>query len=417
MKPRVGGVFGDRGGHRSFILLFLLIGGSTSAVAPFTAVLLLAHGVDTATIGLLSALAAVTATVLVPVWGHLADVSLGRVTAFRIALILSLSAAVALALPVPVQVFSLVLASFGVFLSIYAAIGDALAVGGLAAPESQYGKLRAGMSFSFAVGVIGAGFLYNAAGYGAVPAVSIVWCSLLFVALGAVPDRTRDPQVRAVAAVHGGDAAAGRFGSLSRAVAVQPRLWAVLAVFALAYAGIMGAVTFVSIRIVELGGQPSDVALTFGVSALAEIPSLILARWILHRLGVRWLVCLALTGFGVCILSWGVLPSPVAINATRVLTGFGFGSLLAARVVVIARLLPNELQATGQTLLQAATSGFAGGLGSVAGGAIYALFGPLVFFAVAGAATIAGGIGAFVVLYGPVGDATREREPLAIALS
>ncbi len=112
-----------------------------------------------------------------------------------------------------------------------------------------------------------------------------------------------------------------------------------------------------------------------------------------------------------------MLPSPVAINATRILTGFGFGSLLAARVVVIARLLPNELQATGQTLLQAATSGFAGGLGAVAGGAIYALFGPLVFFAVAGAATIAGGIGAFVVLYGPVGDPTRKREPLPIAVS
>ena len=78
--------------------------------------------------------------------------------------------------------------------------------------------------------------------------------------------------VRALAAdSHGGDAAAGRFGSVSRALAIQPLWLPVLVVFAVAYTGMLGAVVFLGIRIVELGGQPSDVALTFGIAAFAEI--------------------------------------------------------------------------------------------------------------------------------------------------
>ena len=58
-------------------------------------------------------------------------------------------------------------------------------------------------------------------------------------------------------------------------------------VFAVAYTGMLGAGLFVSIRIVELGGQPSDVALSFGLSALAEVPGLIVAGWLVRQVGVR----------------------------------------------------------------------------------------------------------------------------------
>jgi len=155
---------------------------------------------------------------------------------------------------------------------------------------------------------------------------------------------------------------------------------------------------------VDLGGQPSDVALSFGVAALAEIPGLVIAGWLIRRIGTRWVVVVGLTGFGACIVSWGVLSTPDAINATRVVTGLSFGALIAARVVVIARLLPDELQATGQTMLQAATFGLGTALGAVIGGVVYASFGPTVFFGLAGALAIGGGIGAAVVLRGPVGD-------------
>jgi MFS transporter, PPP family, 3-phenylpropionic acid transporter len=380
--------------------LYLSIGTWTASIAPFSAVILHSRGIDTVTIGLLSALAALAATVLVPAWGHLADVLVGRAFAFRIGVAVAALTSIALLLPLPPFVLAPILASFAIFPVLFLALGDALAVSELPAPERQYGALRALASLSFAVSVIVAGFVYDEAGYAAVPLVSLLWSAALYSLIGRVPDRTRDPNVRAISGRHGGEAAAGRFGSISRALAVQPRLWAVLAIFALAYTGLMGSMIFVGIRIVELGGQPSDVALSFGVASFAEIPGLMAAGWVGRRVGMRWLVVAALVAYGLCIGSWGLLPTPIAINATRIMSGLLFGALSAARVLIVARLLPVELEATGQAMLQAATFGAGNALGGLIGGVLYGAFGPTTFFAVAGATTIAGGLGAWIVLRG-----------------
>jgi MFS family permease len=262
--------------------------------------------------------------------------------------------------------------------------------------------LRALSSLSFAVGVVAVGFVYNWAGYGAASFVGLTWTVLLFVLVGRVADRTRDSAFRRSAATED-DRIAGRLGSVGRAFAVQPRLIGVLATFTLAWAGVQGALTFVSIRIVELGGHPSDVALTFGISALAEVPGLLLASWLGRRIGLRALTAGSLIGFGLCIASWAFLPSPDAINATRVLTGLCYGSFTAARVLLVARLLPASLQATGQGLVQAATMGIGTVLGTAIGGFAYSGFGPAGFFLGAAAAAILGGISTVAVLSGSLG--------------
>jgi MFS transporter, PPP family, 3-phenylpropionic acid transporter len=394
-------------GHAAWTLriLYFAIGLWTASIGPFITVILHGRGFDSAAIGLVSACSALAVIVVVPVWGHVADVLVGRARAFRIGLIVAAVAAVVLLLPLPPAAVVTSLASFAIFIGLFNSLSDALAVDALAEPERQYGSLRALSSLSFTAAVIAVGFVYNAVGYDAAPYVSLVWSGLLFVLVGRVTDRTNDSAVRLLASSHGGDDAAGRFGSVSRAFAVQPRLLAVLAVLMLAYSGLQGAVTFVSIRIVELGGQPSDVALSFGISALAEIPGLVVASWLGRRIGLRWLTALSLIGYGLCVASWGFLPTPTAINATRLATGFCFGSFTAARVLLVSRLLPRPLQATGQGLVQAATVGIGTVLGTALGGIQYGWLGPTGFFLIAATAAIVGGLGTAVVLSGPIGDA------------
>jgi PPP family 3-phenylpropionic acid transporter len=398
--------------------LYLAIGLSTAAVVPFLAVILDGRGVDTLTIGLLSGLASLAAAVFVPAWGHLADVVVGRVAAFRIGIAIGAAAAVILLLDIPLALFAILLATFAIYPVLFLGMGDALAVAALPAPERQYGALRSLASLSFAIGAIVAGLVYDQAGYGAVPAVSLAASGAMFVALGWVPDSTRDPAVRSAAAGrphHGprgstnepGDVRPGpRLGSIGRAFRLQPRLWVVLVVLCAAYVGLMGAVIFVGIRIVDLGGQPSDVALTWGIAAFAEIPGLVVAGWLIARLGLRWLLVAALLVSGLCIATWGVLPTPLAINATRPITGFLFGAISAARVVLVARLLPSELQATGQAILQAGTFGLGNALGGLLGGVVYASAGPAAFFAFAGGMVVAGALGSGYALRGPLGART-----------
>ena len=382
--------------------IYTAVGLSTASIAPFIPVILKGRGLDPATIGVLAALAAVAATLVVPAWGHLADAIVGRARAFQIGLLIAASLAAGLLLDLPLVAVAAMFASFTVFASLFIGLADALAVVDLPAPERQYGALRAHASLSFTVGVVAVGFLYSWAGYGAAPAVFLIWaCTLLFL-VGRIPDRTAASHLRSSRHETDGERG-GRFGSPGRAFAVQPRLWIVLAIFALAFAGLQGALTFIGIRIVELGGQPSDVAISFGVAALAEIPGLVAAGWLGRRIGLRWLFVASLLLYGLCITTWGILPYAVAINATRAVTGLCNGSLMAARVLMVPRLLPQSLQATGQVLFQAATLGFGTVMGSVIGGVAYSVFGPRFFFLAAGGVAIAGGVAAWFVLAGPVG--------------
>ena len=382
--------------------IYTAVGLSTASIAPFIPVILKGRGLDPATIGVLAALAAVAATLVVPAWGHLADAIVGRARAFQIGLLIAASLAAGLLLDLPLVAVAAMFASFTVFASLFIGLADALAVVDLPAPERQYGALRAHASLSFTVGVVAVGFLYSWAGYGAAPAVFLIWaCTLLFL-VGRIPDRTAASHLRSSRHETEGERG-GRFGSPGRASAVQPRLWLVLAIFALAFAGLQGALTFIGIRIVELGGQPSDVAISFGVAALAEIPGLVAAGWLGRRIGLRWLFVASLLLYGLCITTWGILPYAVAINSTRAVTGLCNGSLMAARVLMVPRLLPQSLQATGQVLFQAATLGFGTVMGSVIGGVAYSAFGPRFFFLAAGSVAIAGGVAAWFVLAGPVG--------------
>jgi len=382
--------------------IYTAVGLSTASIAPFIPVILKGRGLDPATIGVLAALAAVAATLVVPAWGHLADAIVGRARAFQIGLLIAASLAAGLLLDLPLVAVAAMFASFTVFASLFIGLADALAVVDLPAPERQYGALRAHASLSFTVGVVAVGFLYSWAGYGAAPAVFLIWaCTLLFL-VGRIPDRTAASHLRSSRHETEGERG-GRFGSPGRAFAVQPRLWLVLAIFALAFAGLQGALTFIGIRIVELGGQPSDVAISFGVAALAEIPGLVAAGWLGRRIGLRWLFVASLLLYGLCITTWGILPYAVAINSTRAVTGLCNGSLMAARVLMVPRLLPQSLQATGQVLFQAATLGFGTVMGSVIGGVAYSAFGPRFFFLAAGSVAIAGGVAAWFVLAGPVG--------------
>ena len=396
-------------------LAYLAVGIWTAAIPPFIAVILRSKGLDPAAIGVLSAIASLAATGLVPAWGHLADVVVGRATALRIATAVAAVCAIALLLPLPVVLFAPILAVFAIGPALFIGLADSLAVGGLPAPERQYGRLRALASLSFAVGVIAAGFVYDTAGYGAVPIVSLAWGAALFLLLGWVDDSTRDATVRERAATHGGEQLAGRLGSVSRAMAIEPRLLGLLAVLTLAYTGMMGAMLFVAVRIVELGGQPSDVALSYGIAALFEIPGLVLVGWLARRIGLRVLVVLGCVVYGLAIGGWGLLPTPLAINATRVLTGVCFGALLGARVLVIARLLPDELQATGQTMVQGATFGLGNALGAAIGGVVYGAAGPTIFFAIAGGMAVVGGIGTWFVLAGDAGGVPHEERESAAA--
>ena len=378
-------------------VLNLAIGLAIGVFVPFISVNLASRGFGPAQIGLVASLGALGFTIAVPVWGHLADVRLGRPRTLQVCAIGAGMAVVLLLRDWSMAVIALLFFLYWIFASSWQPLSDALAVNALRGRRGGYERVRLLASLTFAIGAIGAGFLYDQTGYGASSVLLAVGAVLIAVTAAFVPDVGR-ADLGAHRARSATPARTWRLGSVGVALRVAPRLGAVLFVVALLHIGIISGYTFLSLRLVELGGSPSVVALSAGISAFAEVPSMLVAGWIAVRIGLRGLFAVGALLYGVAFLSWAVVGSVGLIIASRILIGFSFASVIVAVVLTIAMLLPAELQATGQALFQTTAFGIASIIANVVGGLLYSTAGHSAVFGLGAVLAVAAAIGGWLVM-------------------
>jgi MFS family permease len=255
-------------------------------------------------------------------------------------------------------------------------------------------------SLSFAVATIGVGFACDRFGYSVTSLFYLLFGTcLVSAAFAAPPDRGSATRSRAASL---SEVSPSRLGSTGAALRIQPRLLPVLATIAVVAAATAAGSTFLSLRLVSLGGQASDVALSFGISAFAEIPGIFLAARLARRFGLRGVFSMSAFAYAAAFASWAVLMAPSAIVATRVLTGFAFAGITYSMVLTIGELLPRALQATGQALYQGTASGIASAGGNLIGGVLYGTLGAPMLFLLCTGLCVAGGIMALGTLPGLV---------------
>ncbi len=393
---------------RALRAVFLLNGTALGVFYPFISVLLADRGVSPAGIGLVTAASSAAFSIAVPAWGHVADVILGRRRALAVS---AMGAAVFVLLagaPLPLVVASLGFVGFSFFESAWGPLGDALAVNAMTDHGREYGRMRLLSSLGFAVTAALAGFLYNVTGYGPSFALCAVLAVLLAVAALFAPDVARADLEQ----VAGGRTAGGSFVVALR---VQPRLRGVLLAILLVHVGMIAGFTYLPLRMVDLGGGPSDVALAASVSAFAEIPAMLLAGAVATRIGIRGLVAGSMVLYAGVFVAWAFADSTTLIIISRVATGFSFAGLWVGSVITMAVLLPPRLQATGQGLYQLTGFGLAAIIANIAGGAIYGTLGSRVLFLVAAVLAVLGAV--LAVVYFPRRGARvvhEEDEPVPL---
>ena len=382
--------------------LYVSNGLAVGALYGFVPVLLQSKGFGPALIGLTTSLGSVAYTLALPAWGHVGDIISGPRRALQVACIPAVIFALGYAAPLPIAaviVCQVVLCAGG---GPAMALTDAMAMPVLVDASREYSRLRLLSSAGAAGGAIGCGFIYSQTGYVAAPFLYLVAMALTILSAQLVPlGRDSERHRNARRALDGRDRLVpnrGRLGSVGEAFRIRPRLAAVLLSVVLVFMGVMAAGTYIPLRIADLGGGAVEVGFANGIGWVAEIPGLILAGWLVTRYGTRSVLLVSSVGFAACMLSWIVLVDAGPIMVTRFASGIFFGGILVSLVLTMARILPERLQATGQTLLQAAGFGVAAVLANLLGGVLYAAAGPLGVFGGGAACAVVGGFIGLVAL-------------------
>jgi PPP family 3-phenylpropionic acid transporter len=193
----------------------------------------------------------------------------------------------------------------------------------------------------------------------------------------------------------------GRLGAVGAVFRSSRRFVPYLAGIFLVGVGFAGAWGFLALRIEGTGGGPFLVGLGAALGGLIEVPMMRLSSRLSRRTGLRRVYVAGCLIYAIGFVLWGVIDDPVILSMLTVIEGLGFGFLFTAGVVIVGRLVPSSLYATGQSLSQTVYFGIGPIVGGAVGGFVYGSVGPTALYLGASVVTLAGAAVVWATLTSP----------------
>ncbi|MGH1588033.1 MFS transporter [Methylobacterium phyllosphaerae] len=357
---------------------FVLLQGSLYAAygteSPFLPSLLAERGLTPGEIGIALAAGTLMRLAAGPVAGHCAD----RYDATRAVLSIAATASGLISFAYlagygfwPLLTVSVLHASA---IAALAPLADALA---LAVAEREgtfpYGWVRGAGSAAFVLGILASGLLVARAGLASI----IVSSGLLFLVMAVATARVPSAPARDALPSLG-------LGGLRELLALAPfrRMLVVAALVIGSHALNDG---FAVIRWREAGIGAGAISLLWSEAVASEVlVFVLLGPWLLARLGTARAAMLAAS---LGVVRWSAMASTAAVPvlaAIQPLHGFTFALLHLAAMQLIARVVPERLSASAQTLYGTLGLGVASAVLTATGGLLFAALGAGAFWVMAG---------------------------------
>jgi len=342
--------------------VFLTIGLAVAAFFPFLALYLRdAHGLDESQIGLVLASMAAARMVANPLWGHLSDTRIGRLTALQIGLAGSAAAAFLVNAAAALPAITLLMVVQAFFMDAQEPNIDAIALEHLGEDRMfDYGRIRGWSSLTYASGCLLFGVILQRFDIRwAMPLYGISALLVLAWSTTVVRDRPRGLERH------------GRLGSLGAVFRHAPRFWGFLVAAVLVWTGFNAAWNFIGPRIEDQGGGPFLIGLGTALGGVVEVPVMRSSSRLQRRFGLRLVYMAGCIVYGLTFLLWGSVSDPTILSLLAVFEGIGFSLLFTTGVVIVGRLLPRSLYSTGNAVGQMVSFGIGPILGAGLGGFVY----------------------------------------------
>ena len=383
--------------------LFILFGVVIAAYFPFLSLFLDSKGLTAGQIGGVIAGMAVARVILSPMWGHLADTTIGRRRALQIGAVGGAAGALALfAAESDPAIWATAIALAGVSATIAPNV-DAIALEFLGDRMSDYGRMRGWESLSYATACLLIGIVLQQAGARwAMPIVALAALAVFGWTIVAIePDRPLH-RIR-----H------GRLGAVGAVFRAAPRFWIFLVALLLVWTGFNAAWNFIGLRIERAGGGPFLLGAGAALGGLVEVPVMRLSSRLSNRLGLRPVFVAGCLVYAFGFLLWGLVEDPTLLSVLTVFEGAGFALLFTTMVVVIGRMLPSTLYSTGQSLAATMGFGIAPIIGAGLGGLVFDRYGPETLYVGASLLTLCGAAVAWLALSTPaLSRPAHDAEPV-----
>jgi MFS family permease len=306
-----------------------------------------------------------------PVLGHLADTRFGRRRMLQVGVLAGGSMALAFFLfghgIVPIVALAAIFAGVG------SAAGpsiDAIALEHLGDEQmADYGRIRGWESLSYACTCLALGAFLEA--FGVRYALAFYAFASLLVLLWSATIEA-DPPKRTEHE--------GRLGAVGAIFREAPRFWMYLAGISFIWVGFTGAWNFISLKIERGGGGPFLVGVGTALGGIVEVPVMRWSTRLQRTIGIRRTYVLGGLVYATGFLLWGLISNPTIVSMLTVFEGFGFALLFTSGVVIVGRMVPSSLYATGQSMTSTVAFGLSPIIGGVLGGYVYERFGPVTMY-------------------------------------
>ena len=376
----------------SIQVLFVLFGIVVASFFPFFALFLKDRGLDGQEIGLVVSVMAFARVICNPVLGHLADTRFGRRRMLQVGVLTGGAMALAVFLfghgVWAIVILSAVFAGFG------SATGpsiDAIALEHLGEERmADYGRIRGWESLSYAVTclLLGAflevaGVQYALAFYAFASLLVLLWAQTIEAD---PPHRTQHQ---------------GRLGAVGAVFREAPRFWMYLGGITFVWVGFTAAWNFISLKIERGGGGPFLVGVGTALGGAVEVPVMRWSTTLQGTIGIRRTYLLGSLVYATGFLLWGLISNPTIVSLLTVFEGFGFSLLFTSGVVIVGKMVPSSLYATGQSMASTAAFGIAPIVGGVLGGFVYETFGPVTMYVGSSALVLVGAALSWITLSTP----------------
>ena len=327
---------------------------------PFLVLFYQSLGFNGGQIGVLAGLSPLITLICTPLWTGLADATHRHRVVLSISLLGSILAVIAFPFFSSFLAILLILTLSSIFAAPISPLADSAAISMLGDEKDQYGKLRLGGTFGFAIGAPLAGFFIQSYGL----RMAFWGCALMyFLALAAsqmfVHESAAAAAKRAVPVAGG-----------LRLLLTRPRFLLFLA--GAFVGGLALAVTnnYFFSYMKELGATQTSMGIALALGTVCEVPVLFFGNSLLRYFKAYPLFVLALLLTCARLVLFYLAGNPIQVMVIQVLTGMVFPAMWIAGVSYADEHAPAGMKASAQGVFNVMVFGVGTALGGFVGGAL-----------------------------------------------